>query len=196
MVSFSLPSITDAPPTVCLDIPLSVIEGLCRYPVKWLRYVGWAILFTDGFITRQSDPDSARVADDEELSDTDVLFYNAPGLQTSCAVDISVGRQRGDSVQSLKMRDPDFPLDVRTRDGACIFSADDTLTQASHLIPFARGSPWLNILAKERGFGVTDIDDVRNGILLLNAVHGFMERKCIAILHTPNHILDCADIPP
>ncbi|KAJ8495286.1 hypothetical protein ONZ45_g12931 [Pleurotus djamor] len=196
MVSFSLPRITDASPTlICLDIPLSVIKTLCLQPVKWLRYVGWAILFTDGYITRQSDPDSARVSDDEALSDTDVLFYIAPDLQTSRVVDISIAHRCGDSRQSFSSRDPDFPLEVRARDGACIYSADNTLTQASHLIPFARGSPWMSILAAERGFEVTDINDVRNGILLLNSVHGFMEKKCIAILHTPNDILRCSDIP-
>ena len=36
---------------VYLEIPIEKIEALCRYPLKYLQYLGWSILGVEGYVS-------------------------------------------------------------------------------------------------------------------------------------------------
>ncbi|KAJ8507891.1 hypothetical protein ONZ45_g9786 [Pleurotus djamor] len=194
MVCFHLVSVLDAS---TLEIPLALVQTLCYKPVKWFRYVGWAILFTeDGYITRSPDPGSQPVLDDDPLSETDHLYYHAPGvIDLSCIVDLDIVHPNSVRTPTAH-RTHRFVDKVRSRDGTCVLSdVPSGAAQACHLIPFARGSGWMAQIAHVRQFPVEDIDDACNGILLLNSIHFYMHALRVAFLHTPNNFLNCDDIP-
>ncbi|KAL0958665.1 hypothetical protein HGRIS_013997 [Hohenbuehelia grisea] len=197
MVTVFLASISDPPADrLQLNIPLNTIQFLCLHPSKWLRFVGWAIfLASEGYLSR--DPDgNDRLTDEAALTDADILFYNAPGFHRGAVVDVDVVARRTKSQTSVNdLRDNNFSSDVMSRDGRCIFT--HWRAEASHIISFARGSEWMSILARKRSIDprIENINDKRNGLACNTAVHKMLDKREVAILVTPNAILDCNDVP-
>ncbi|KAK7679478.1 hypothetical protein QCA50_017532 [Cerrena zonata] len=79
-IIFNLPNIQVDHSTeekyIQLEIPLYIIQSICRFPVKWLRYVAWAILHVHGNILVQPPTSIAKVLeDDATLSPNDVLYF-------------------------------------------------------------------------------------------------------------------------
>lgn len=60
-----------------LRIPIAEIEALCLRPVKFLRFVAWAILGVDGVISRTRD--GPAIADEEALLEGETYYYDAIG---------------------------------------------------------------------------------------------------------------------
>ncbi|KAL0957892.1 hypothetical protein HGRIS_000073 [Hohenbuehelia grisea] len=187
MVTLILPSLSD-PPAVPLQltIPLEIIQTLCFRPAKWLRFVGWTIFLTsEGYLSRDTNGND-RLADDTVLVDTDMLFYNAPGIALSSVIDVdAVARRTASRTSANDARVAGFATTVITR-----------MTVACHIIPFARGSEWIQIISRYRFIEpvIEDINDPQNGFTCFT-FHDLLEKRQAAILVTPNDILECDDVP-
>ncbi|KAL0960307.1 hypothetical protein HGRIS_011933 [Hohenbuehelia grisea] len=197
MVVLILPSLSD-PPAVCLrlTIPLHTIQSLCLHPAKWLRFVGWTIFLTrEGYLSKDADGND-RLTDDAVLNDADSIFYNAPGLVISSAIDTDIVARRTSSQTSANdSRVGTFSSNIDTRDDGCIFTNHHG--DACHIIPFARGSDWIQLISTYRFIepAIEDINDTQNGFACFNPVHGLLDKRQLAILVTPNDILECGDVP-
>lgn len=77
MVAMNLPPLLANVDAEHLDIPLQTITSYCFFPIKWLRYVGWAIFHTEGSVSRQ--PQGAPLSDEAPLEDNDVLYFVVSG---------------------------------------------------------------------------------------------------------------------
>ncbi|KAF8912190.1 hypothetical protein CPB84DRAFT_1902336 [Gymnopilus junonius] len=93
--------------------------------------------------------------------------------------------------------------EVVERDGKnCALTGDDeALCDAVHLLAHSKGDTYISTYTHRRSRDpagtdiVEDIDDVRNGLVLTNAIHRLLG-KDIAFLMTPNFALTTTDIDP
>ncbi|EIM85736.1 uncharacterized protein STEHIDRAFT_139646 [Stereum hirsutum FP-91666 SS1] len=201
---------------VVLTIPKSRLDALCLHPVKYLRFLAWAILMLPGTIqladTSEDLPDDFPL--DSLLPAAEYIFVPRPPSSFGDARTFdptTLGRQ-GEGSATTESRKRNFSDKLRERDGRCIFTGFLSF-EAAHIVPFQRGSEWLQKLIRSRlqsespsyscdepGHEVDDpiatlrdIDDKRNGFLC--APHGLYDDGSWAIMHTPNHILTVEDIP-
>ncbi|KIJ27646.1 hypothetical protein M422DRAFT_238976 [Sphaerobolus stellatus SS14] len=185
-----------------LEIPVSLITANCLKPLKYLKYLGWCILAIEGVLRLERNNHAAEEVQDlnGQLLET-TYFYSLPNNVT---VDLNVikGRTGSTSSESSESR-TQFRKDLLARDGRCIFTQFPG-GDAVHIIPYARGDQWLQLLINNRPHEDEDdmddlksICDIRNGFILTGSVHksGF-DPRLAAILKTPNRILQMADIPP
>lgn len=192
MVTMNLPPLLANVDAEHLDIPLQTITSYCFFPIKWLRYVGWAIFHTEGSVSRQ--PQGAPLSDEAPLEDNDVLYFVVSGFEPSSTVDIEVCATRTHFRTNMQdHRVASFRTQITSRDGHCIFTS--LRGEARHIIPFARGSTWLQIVFRARGVALNDINDIRNGFLCQADLHRLLDMSEIAVLVTPNQILRSEDVP-
>ncbi|KDQ25258.1 hypothetical protein PLEOSDRAFT_159913 [Pleurotus ostreatus PC15] len=200
MITISLPSLSNPPSErLLLVIPLQKIQSWCFHPAKWLRFVGWTIFHVpEGYLSK--DPDgNDRLTDESQLTDEEFIFYQAPGFNQSAVVEMRVAAPRRTasvtSVTTANRRDTDFREKLQCRDQTCVFTSWDG--QACHIIPHSCGDQQIQMLSEERLIlpSIQDIGDLRNGITLIDTLHGFFDKRLIAVLVTPNPILSQEDVP-
>src|ERR1700719_2538147 len=61
-------------PFFYLQIPLNIIDSLCRKPRKYLIFLGWCILGVDGKLTLA--PGSNEIGTDGALDDQGIYYYS------------------------------------------------------------------------------------------------------------------------
>ncbi|KAG5219614.1 hypothetical protein IMY05_C4823000200 [Salix suchowensis] len=84
MVTVFIPSLepTSTEPLE-LKITLQNILSLCSLPVKWLRFVGWAIIHSSsGYLSRDTEG-NVPLTDGSVLNDDDTLYYHVPAEYAS-----------------------------------------------------------------------------------------------------------------
>ncbi|KIJ57383.1 hypothetical protein M422DRAFT_773957, partial [Sphaerobolus stellatus SS14] len=173
-----------------LEIPIWVVTQHCLKPFKYLRYIGWAILGVEGII-KDGNLDEVSV-DDGAFTPGKTYFYVLPAdVQWKSSPSESSNTRGG------------FRSKVLARDGSCVFThVDDINAEVAHIIPFARGDGWLQIVVRNRPAGIENItnlnsvNDVRNGFTAYDHIHKRFDSREAVILKTPNPILDPADIHP
>ncbi|KIJ57367.1 hypothetical protein M422DRAFT_773951 [Sphaerobolus stellatus SS14] len=185
-----------------LEIPVSLITANCLKPLKYLKYLGWCILAIEGVLRLERDKLAG-----EEVPDMNgqlqgkVYFYS---LSNNVAVDLDVIKARTSTSSSeISGTRAQFRKDLLARDGRCIFTQFPAAA-AAHIIPYARGDQWLQLLINNRPHEDEDeienlesICDIRNGCILMDTIHNqTFDPRLAAILKTPNRILEMADIPP
>ncbi|KAF9519465.1 hypothetical protein BS47DRAFT_1358081 [Hydnum rufescens UP504] len=101
--------------------------------------------------------------------------------------------------QTTETRDA-FRDELLGRDGQCVFTGADAVVM--HIIPFKCGSEWFRRIVENRAHddenveNLTDINDIRNGMLALDLLRTWFDARGVAILKTPNRYLNRSDIPP
>ncbi|KAF8347149.1 hypothetical protein F5887DRAFT_1131423 [Amanita rubescens] len=202
MVNIYLP--TDRGQVLALSIPFSDIERLSVRPVKWLRFVTFAICGVRGHLSESAMPNGTPV-DYESISFDNIAeaYYYIPEGDYHL-IDHKTMNDRITSSEQTP-RSSRFRSDVMARDGpVCVFTgslADDC--DAAHLLPKIKGDEYIEAVLQDRlnSYDATleprnlGINSVENGMLLSKNLHSSFAHGRRAFLKTPNFALDPADIP-
>ncbi|KAK0469104.1 uncharacterized protein EV420DRAFT_8520 [Desarmillaria tabescens] len=182
-----------------LEIPRQIATTVCLYPLKYLRYIGWCVL---GVVGNLVDENGNAVKLNGELVDRAVYQYNIPGGNTLAhAVDIEVIRtQTHDTASETTSTREDFCERLLQRDHCCVWTGV-SFGEGMHIIPFRRGSSWLQLIVRNRPHeedlsSLLNINDIRNGFFVNPLIHTIFDRRYLVVLVTPNPILQPSDIPP
>ncbi|KAF8801171.1 hypothetical protein BYT27DRAFT_7235831 [Phlegmacium glaucopus] len=182
-----------------LQIPLDIIHSLCLKPRKYLLFLGWCILGVEGVLALEHNSNGININGD---LDDQVYYYVVKGLDLIHAVDIEVIKTRT-AVPSGSMETRDqFRTDLLERDTCCVWTGIEARYGAGlHIIPHQRGSEWFQLIVENRPnynedvMTLRNINDIRNGIFANNLIHNGFDPRAIAILKTPNRILETRDVP-
>ncbi|KZS88729.1 hypothetical protein SISNIDRAFT_530977 [Sistotremastrum niveocremeum HHB9708] len=195
---------------VFLHIPLSKIASITPKPHKYLRYLGWCIRGEIG--TLRTAP-GGHHGIEVSLEAEDMMYsryYYVPeggmGFRQSI-VDIEVVRNSRHILKSSNgtNRSPSFRSSILQRDKCCVFGgfAANEGCHAMHIIPLKRGERWFRQIIELRSTRtdsstssqpLTDINDIRNGLLVHSPIHASFRSRNIGIIKTPNEILTTTDI--
>ncbi|PBL01017.1 hypothetical protein ARMGADRAFT_1160274 [Armillaria gallica] len=178
-----------------LAIPVADIAHITKRLVKFLRFVGFCILGVDGSIMSEK---GAFVKDDEGI--TEGKYYFVASGQGSSLVDPNV---IGDYINSDTLywtsdshRDFRDKVVARDRSGLVTNNVPNGCG-SSHIIPYAKGNAYISAISQARSHGnepaITDIHDVRNGLLLFLSVKELFT-KDLALIRTPNAVLNHDDL--
>ncbi|KAF9508852.1 hypothetical protein BS47DRAFT_1365677 [Hydnum rufescens UP504] len=194
-------------PRLYLEIPISQIRLLCLKPLKYLIFLGWCILGREGRLAPDR-PDCTPLEDlSGELVDGGLYYYILTPMSEvegdlDYVVDLEVIKVESGTPSETTTTREGFREKLLERGGFCVFTgAPESVCAGVHIIPYARGSEWFEAIVQSRPSyeesvdDLTDINDVRNG-LLLTQVHGLFDNRSLVILKTPNHCLDVGDVPP
>jgi len=183
-----------------LEVPLSVITSLCLKPKKYLIFLGWCILGVEGSLSEAEEGEAMNLNGD--LDDEGVYYLVTPdsdAIDLSQAVDLEVIKQRTHSRSGTTNTRHRFRDALLERDFCCVWTgASKNYGEGMHIIPYARGSQWLRLIVENRSGGeedIEDINDIRNGVFTTIAINSAFDRRALAILKTPNAILERTDIP-
>ncbi|KIM40028.1 hypothetical protein M413DRAFT_36366, partial [Hebeloma cylindrosporum] len=185
-----------------LEIPINIVTSLCKTPRKYLRYLGWCVLGVEGNL---ADKKGRPVPlNKRSLAGEDVYQYIVSGDPLAHAVDLEVIKQQTPVSSETTENDGEFSRQLLSRDGQCAWSA--CVGVGMHVIPFKRamsqfgGLQWLQLIVQNRphseaGLDSLTVDDIRNGIRGNHVILAYFDLRHIAVLKTPNPILEVADIP-
>ncbi|KAJ4476067.1 hypothetical protein C8J55DRAFT_562099 [Lentinula edodes] len=147
----------------------------------YLRFLAYAILALDGVVRDATG--TLMIADDTQLEEYSIYVFS---LSTPVAAEeLAAGRA-------------DCHDTIFTRDGISLVNeVPDMLSQALHVVAYARGTPWLlHLISMRRGFedceGVENLENIdvpRNGFCGQFTLHPYYD------CHTPNHVPRTNDIP-
>ena len=120
-----------------LEIPTDIVITFCLYPLKYLRYIGWAVLGTMGELLGGN----GNIVDlDDELVDQGVYQYKIPtGDSLESAVDLEVIKPRTQTASATSRTRENFRTLLLDRDLFCLWTGDE-YGVGMHIIPFGRGS--------------------------------------------------------
>ncbi|KAF8345096.1 hypothetical protein F5887DRAFT_229408 [Amanita rubescens] len=188
-----------------LQIPLDVIHNLCLNPRKYLLFLGWCILGVEGVLDLQ--PDGIGIDIDGGLDDQGIYHY-VPNemLDLAHAIDLEVIKTSATQKvfsETMETRDGEFRRRLLERDVCCVWTGVDSfLCVGLRIIPYNRGSKWLQLIVANRPKyaenvrTLNNINDIRNGLFASLNIHRLFDQRRIAILKTPNRILETEDVPP
>ncbi|GJJ07772.1 hypothetical protein Clacol_001977 [Clathrus columnatus] len=184
---------------LALNISIAVIRSCCTRPLLYLQYVGWCILKAIGEL---QDSEGNAVDLDTEDIDEEMIYNYQTDTGLEHAIDPEVIRLHSSVATTKTDIRANFKQLLSERDGNCIWTNEE-LPDGTHLIPFARGDEWLQRIVENRFHegddeeDLTDIhiNDIRNGVLGSRTIHGLFDRRDVAVLKTPNPILQCHHIP-
>ncbi|KAF8347106.1 hypothetical protein F5887DRAFT_48592 [Amanita rubescens] len=202
MVNIYLP--TDRGQVLALSIPFSDIERLSVRPVKWLRFVTFAICGVRGHLSESAMPNGTPV-DYESISFDNIAeaYYYIPEGDYHLIDHNAINDRITSSEQTL--RSSCFRRDVMERDGpVCVFTGTfGGMCDAAHLLAKSKGDEYIAVVLQDRlnsydaaleprNLGINSIE---NGMLLSKNLHSSFALGRSAFLKTPNFALDPADIP-
>ncbi|TFK53010.1 hypothetical protein OE88DRAFT_1724742 [Heliocybe sulcata] len=185
--------------SVYLYIPIDIITRLCLRPIKYLKYLGWAILDLEGVIHSGGEV----VEDDAQLIPGGSYVYVVEDLASATPVNVKVANKRTESQTRTSPREA-FRTTLEHRDPVCIFTRTPSAfgLEAVHIVPFARGEEWLQAIIRDRTYSEMEdvpIDDVHlnhsvNGFIASSSVHTLIDAHRAAVLQTPNPMLSHDDV--
>ncbi|KAG9310472.1 hypothetical protein JVU11DRAFT_9616 [Chiua virens] len=145
---------------VALSIPLAQCTTFSHNPLKWLRFLGFAIHGREGYLSEaEGGPELDYTALIEPrayyfISNGDPRFIDIDAIdnRTSHASQFSTGRNN-------------FRGRIVERDGTCVLTGDfEANCSACHLIPHSKGNDYMSKLFDHRGQmygpGVDQLDDI------------------------------------
>ncbi|KAN0092517.1 hypothetical protein V8E55_003301 [Tylopilus felleus] len=191
--------------THCLTFPLDTLRShqFTPKPYKWIRYATGVVVGAQGDLSFSPDSPHDVVEYDHDLpSESANLYYHTSDAekQRMFPADPDMGRT------TITSSDPTTRVDLRSqvieRDGTCVLTRfHSPFCDAAHLLPHSKGDEYIDTYTHRRSRDpdgndiVSEIDDVRNGILL-NAIAHRTLGKDIAFLMTPNFAMSTADVDP
>ncbi|SJL05753.1 uncharacterized protein ARMOST_09089 [Armillaria ostoyae] len=181
-----------------LAIPVADIVHITKRPVKFLRFVGFCILGVNGSIMSEK---GAFVEDDEAITEGRYYFVapNASGEGSSLVDPNVIGDYvNGDNLYWASDSHRDFRDKVVARDRSGLVTNNiPSDCGSTHIIPYAKGNDYISAISQARSRGnepeITDIHDVRNGLLLFLSVKELFT-KDLALIRTPNAVLNHDDL--
>ncbi|KAF8345413.1 hypothetical protein F5887DRAFT_1192054 [Amanita rubescens] len=189
----SFPNVTRA--KLALSIPLDKCVTFVVNPLKWLRFLGFAIYGREGHLSLSKD--GLDLGDYTAPIEARPYYFVSEGSPR--LVDVDAVDDRTSITSNLTIRRRDFRTNVVERDGTCVITDDiDEYCTACHILPHAKGSNYISNVVHHRGGpddDINDINDTRNGLLLVNQLHFPFGAARIAFLKTPNFGLTVDDIP-
>ncbi|PVF91710.1 hypothetical protein CPB86DRAFT_820267 [Serendipita vermifera] len=183
-----------------LSIPRYHFDLHTTRPLKWLRYLGFAIYGREGILRETRD--GLEIGNymtrnvDALLSD---YFYYSPGGHRAVDIHMLDDRTSLHGLDSFSSASS-FDFDIVERDKTCVVTGMRNATcNVVHLVPHAKGDDYISSLTRLRGLSerdvIGDIDDLRNGLLILAPLHAFLRDGEVAFLKTPNFAMDPEDVP-
>ncbi|KIJ25382.1 hypothetical protein M422DRAFT_38784 [Sphaerobolus stellatus SS14] len=184
-----------------LEIPVSFIEQHYRSPLKFLLYLGWCTLGVHGDLR---DGQRQEVRLDGQLLEHGTYYFQPKETDNvfKYAVDLEVIQARSAFNSSASSsRDASFSVNLRERDGACVFTGASDTVKGMHIIPHRKGDEWLQLIIANRPndelvSDMNSIDDIRNGMISSEHIHGLFDSRRAVILKTPNPVLEEDDVAP
>ncbi|KAF7977086.1 hypothetical protein HWV62_4663 [Athelia sp. TMB] len=195
-VNFILINREDSP--FYLQIPLAIINALVLQPRKYLNFLGWCILGVKGGLRHNG----AIITASGALDSGETYYFEADGDEATDfrhAIDLEVIQERSSVPSGETGGDKTFRSDLLERDQYCVWTGA-SLGAGTHIIPHARSSEWFqSIIANRPSYGediagLTDINDIRNGFFSNPNARALFDCRNVAILKTPNEILDTTDV--
>ncbi|KIL59038.1 hypothetical protein M378DRAFT_15139 [Amanita muscaria Koide BX008] len=192
---------------LALSIPLAECSTFAVNPLKWLRFLGFTIYGREGYLSTSKD--GPEIDDYTANIEARSYYFVSEGearLVDVDAMDDRTSDARWDDSYSdesyLTNRRRDFSESVVARDGTCVITGDiEQNCIACHILPHSKGSNYILNIVHHRGGtddsadGLNDINDTRNGLLLINFLHRPFGAGKLAFLKTPNFALTVDDIP-
>ncbi|TFK51773.1 hypothetical protein OE88DRAFT_1734804 [Heliocybe sulcata] len=188
-----------------LDIPYTILRPLCLYPLKYFRYLGWAILGRAILGLQGKVYYGAEVAcDDAPVVCGETYEFRTENMAGAAPVNVDVSKKKSESITQMSRRE-NLKRMVGPRDGRCIFTGHSHLgCEAMHIIPFTRGQDWFErIVRSRRDTSQSDLEDTplndlkldstSNGFLVVGGLHRWIDRW-VAALPVPNPVLTRDDI--
>ncbi|KAH9026840.1 hypothetical protein EDB85DRAFT_1978191 [Lactarius pseudohatsudake] len=188
-----------------LTLPLDTLAALhfSHRPFKWIRYAIGVVTGAHGDLSTSPDSPYDGVDYNANLPTSSVNLYyhtNDQEKQRMFPIDPHILRTQ-DTTSVSSSRRGTFREDVAARDGQrCVWTSLGMIyCDAVHLIPHSKSDEYISNFTRRRGRGdnkddvITDIDDVRNGILLNMAAHRILGQN-LAFLMTPNFAMDTTDV--
>ncbi|KAJ7821728.1 hypothetical protein B0H13DRAFT_2377107 [Mycena leptocephala] len=185
-----------------LIIPRADIQANCVYEVKYLRYLIYTVLqisctIIDADSGTPLQDNDALVSQGHYAPILDIVGVDAPYL---CAIHPAIAETVRSPTPSQVHRESDFRDELVRRDGGCVFSGlKPDFAAGAHIIRFSK-SHWLEDINQARAPDaenkVSHINDTRNGYLADPTYHKATEQFEMAILPTPNDVLQTSDVPP
>ncbi|KAK0495743.1 hypothetical protein EDD18DRAFT_1392804 [Armillaria luteobubalina] len=186
---------------LALSIPIDDIKRLSIRPLKWLRYVAFAVFGAIGRLALTADGSADRLCEDYYyIPDGALHLVDYQGLNdrmTSSVTEACLSSFR----QSIIRRDGD----------GCVFTGTEVVyCEAIHILPRCKGHEYIQAVHQDRRHAYSDlppsilefessslesIDCDENGILVTRDLHSMHAHGAIAFLKTPNFALNPEDIP-
>ncbi|KAF9512168.1 hypothetical protein BS47DRAFT_1394458 [Hydnum rufescens UP504] len=183
---------------LALSIPLAECGRYARYPLKWLRYLGYAIYGAEGYLSTSSS--GADIND--YTANVDAISYyliSAGKLESSSQrhllsfltfsaeprlVDVDAMDGRTSGVSEVVQSPSRFRRAVKRRDRTCVLTGEPACNSiACHVLPHSKGNNYISNYVEFRG-GPDDINSIDDP-----------EMDFLAFLKTPNFGLTVDDIP-
>ncbi|PVF97564.1 hypothetical protein CPB86DRAFT_815432 [Serendipita vermifera] len=181
-----------------ISIPREDFTKYTTRPLKWLRYLGSTIYGREGILKR--GPDNAEI-EDYTTEDVNSLFSEYFYYSTSPPrlLDMDMIDQ---STTSSDMMTPEtacssFQDEIIARDQLCVSTGMIVpFCGVIHIVPYKKYIEALTGLrANSESDVIRDINDVRNGMLLMTALQIMLRRGYVGVLKTPNFAMSPEDVP-
>ncbi|TFK53198.1 hypothetical protein OE88DRAFT_1643861 [Heliocybe sulcata] len=178
---------------VWLDIPIDIVTRLCFRPIKYLKYLGWAILDLEGAIHSGGQP----VEDNAQLIPGGSYVYVVEDLALAVPVNLKVANSKRTESQTQTSPREAFRAALMRRDAECVFTGAPPFLglRAVHIVPFARDEEGPYLLGDggcaERGYS---LNHSVNGFIAAPYVHIAIDTRRAAVLQTPNPMLSNDDV--
>ncbi|KAF8431053.1 hypothetical protein L210DRAFT_3651316 [Boletus edulis BED1] len=184
-----------------LKIPLEDIERLSRRPLKWLRFVTFAVLGAKGDLL---DAPDGNIVHYETVSFADLAesYYFFPDGRYHLIDSTGLADYITSSISTP--RRSTFRHDVAQHDNNRCVITDTPGVQchAAHIISHSKGGQYIHLvisgrrsLYEDEQINDIEIDSTENGMLLTPDLHGRFGLGGSAFLKTPNFALKPDDIP-
>ncbi|KAI0714931.1 hypothetical protein C8Q76DRAFT_728763 [Earliella scabrosa] len=190
-----------------LNIPLDILRSIAApgRVSKFLRYLAWEILYCDGIVIQVwPGLDVDRVMqDDDDVEDQAVYVFRPNPDAHISPINRDVVRRRK-SQSTFAQRQVNTPLQLGERDGsACIFTGTSAVREAERCNVFDHEELLAHIISTRCPTGITvsgeDVTELSvgtsaNGFTLKTILRMEYDNFTGALLHTPNHVLQCDDL--
>ncbi|KAF9508797.1 hypothetical protein BS47DRAFT_1350045 [Hydnum rufescens UP504] len=180
-----------------LSIPITECQKYAVNPLKWLRFLGYAICGQQGQLSISNTGPPI----DDYLAAIEARPYYFVSQDDPCFVDFDAMEDRTSDASVVTDRRGDFEYRVRERDVTCVVTGDSPrFCDACHILPHSKGDNYIvNVINYRGGLDhpedIQAIDDPRNGFLLNLMLHRLLGDGDSAFLKTPNFALTVDDIP-
>ncbi|KAI9574401.1 hypothetical protein HD554DRAFT_2046869 [Boletus coccyginus] len=184
---------------LALSIPLAQCTTFATTPLKWLRFLGFAIYGRQGHISMSMNgPELDYTLEIQARS----YYFVSNGEPRFVDVDAIDKRSIYTSESDFSTGRANFTQALIERDGTCALTGQRASDcDACHFIPHSKGDDYMLNLFRHRHemYGTVDpldsINDIRNGILLFVGFHRALDARRLAFLKTPNFALTVGGIP-
>jgi hypothetical protein len=124
---------------LALSIPLAKCRDLAVRPLKWLRFLGYAIYGQEGYLSMS---DAGPPIDDyaADIAAHGSYYFISEGKGPPRLVDVDAMDGRTSDASELSDLRADFRDRIVDRDGTCVSTGEQaSLCTACHIIPHSKG---------------------------------------------------------